>query len=192
MVDATKSILSVSCLCEHGLEILRFGDGHEPLIRKGGVYFVKAQTVNADESRVHPEDSHKWCRGPEDSPKKWCRGQEIHKIGAEILKIHGIHRVRAEILEIHRIGAEILEIHRTGHDIQEIHKIGAEIQEINRNGAYELKIHKIDVCIQKNHNNSRKEVMCRCAEELRTIKKIADVAMLKCLLFHMSLSSSKK
>ena len=26
---------------------MRFGDGHEPLIRKGGVYFVKAQTVNA-------------------------------------------------------------------------------------------------------------------------------------------------
>ena len=26
---------------------MRFGDGHEPLIRKGGVYFVKALTVNA-------------------------------------------------------------------------------------------------------------------------------------------------
>ena len=26
---------------------LRFGNEHEPLIRKGGVYFVKAQTVNA-------------------------------------------------------------------------------------------------------------------------------------------------
>ena len=26
---------------------MRFGDGREPLIRKGGVYFVKAQTVNA-------------------------------------------------------------------------------------------------------------------------------------------------
>ena len=25
----------------------RFGNGHEPLTRKGGVYFVKAQTVNA-------------------------------------------------------------------------------------------------------------------------------------------------
>ena len=25
------------------------------------VYFVKAQTVNADESSVHPEGSHKWC-----------------------------------------------------------------------------------------------------------------------------------
>ena len=54
MVDVTKPILSVSCLCENGVEthrakksFLRFGDGHEPLIRKGGVYFVKAQTVNA-------------------------------------------------------------------------------------------------------------------------------------------------
>ena len=54
MVDVTKPILSVSCLCENGVEthlakvpFLRFGDGHEPLIRKGCVYFVKAQTVKA-------------------------------------------------------------------------------------------------------------------------------------------------
>ena len=54
VVDVTKPILSVSCLCETVVEthlakksFLRFGDGHEPLIRKGGVYFVKAQTVNA-------------------------------------------------------------------------------------------------------------------------------------------------
>ena len=54
VVDVTKPILSVSCLCENGVEahlakesFLRFGDGHEPLIRKSGVYFVKAQTVNA-------------------------------------------------------------------------------------------------------------------------------------------------
>ena len=54
VVDVTKPILSVSCLCEKGVEthlakesFLRFGDGHEPLIRRGGVRFVKAQTVNA-------------------------------------------------------------------------------------------------------------------------------------------------
>ena len=54
VVNVTKPILSVSCLCEPGFEthlakksFLRFGGGHEPLIRKGGVYFVKAQTVNA-------------------------------------------------------------------------------------------------------------------------------------------------
>ena len=54
MVDVTKPILSVSCLCENGAEthlakesFLRFGNEHEPLIRKGGVYFVEAQTVNA-------------------------------------------------------------------------------------------------------------------------------------------------
>ena len=41
-------------MCENGVEthlakksFLRFGDGHEPVIRKGGVYFVNAQTVNA-------------------------------------------------------------------------------------------------------------------------------------------------
>ena len=54
VVDVTKPIHSVSCLCENEVEThlakkscLRCGDGHEPLIRKGGVYFVKAQTVNA-------------------------------------------------------------------------------------------------------------------------------------------------
>ena len=54
MVDVTKPILSVSCLCENGAEthlakesFLRFGNEHEPLIKKIGVYFVKAQTVNA-------------------------------------------------------------------------------------------------------------------------------------------------
>ena len=53
-MNVTKPILSVSCLCEQGVEthlakesFLRFGDGHEPLIRKCGVYFVRAQTVNA-------------------------------------------------------------------------------------------------------------------------------------------------
>ena len=54
VVDVTKPIPSVSCLCENEVEthlakasLLRFGDGHEPLIRRGGVYFVKTQTVNA-------------------------------------------------------------------------------------------------------------------------------------------------
>ena len=54
MVYVTKPILRVSCLCENGVEthlakksFLRFGYGQEPLITKGGVYFVKAQTVNA-------------------------------------------------------------------------------------------------------------------------------------------------
>ena len=91
-------------MCEHGIEthlaehpFLRFGDGHEPLIRKGGVYFVKAQTVNAietmtqDESEkrcvraedsqnsqnrcVQAEDSQKWCVRAEDS-QNWCIGAE--------------------------------------------------------------------------------------------------------------------
>ena len=54
VVDVTKPILSASCLCEHGAEthlakesFFRFGNEHGPLIRKGGVYFVKVQTVNA-------------------------------------------------------------------------------------------------------------------------------------------------
>ena len=54
VVDVTKPILSASCLCEHGAEthlakesFFRFGKEHEPLIRRGGVYFVKVQTVNS-------------------------------------------------------------------------------------------------------------------------------------------------
>ena len=53
-LNVTNPILCVSCLCEQGVEthlakksFLRMGDGHGPLIRKGGVYFDKAQTVNA-------------------------------------------------------------------------------------------------------------------------------------------------
>ena len=44
VVDVTKPFLSVSCLCESGVEthlakesFVRFGDGHEPLLRKGCV-----------------------------------------------------------------------------------------------------------------------------------------------------------
>ena len=56
VVDVTKPILSVSYLCELGIEthlaehpFSRFGDGHEPLIRKGGVYFG----ANRECSRNH-------------------------------------------------------------------------------------------------------------------------------------------
>ena len=65
----TKPILSVSYLCEHGIEthlaehpFLRFGDGHEPLIRKGGVYFVKAQTVNVVETMTQDESENSSVR----------------------------------------------------------------------------------------------------------------------------------
>ena len=54
VVDVTKPILSVRCMCEQEVEthlakksFLSFGDGYEALIRKGGVYFVEAQAVNA-------------------------------------------------------------------------------------------------------------------------------------------------
>ena len=51
-VEVTKTILSVSCLCENGSEthfarqpFLKYGDRREPPIKKNVVYFVKAQTV---------------------------------------------------------------------------------------------------------------------------------------------------
>ena len=85
VVDVTKPILSVSYLCEQGVEthmakhpFLRFGDGHDPLIRRGGVYFVKARTVNAvetvtqdesDNSFARAEDAHNRCVRTEGSQK---------------------------------------------------------------------------------------------------------------------------
>ena len=85
VVDVTKPILSVSYLCEHGMKthlaehpFLRFGDGHEPFIRKGGVYFVKAQTVNAVETMTQ-DDAQKWCVRAADS-QKWCvRAEDSQK-----------------------------------------------------------------------------------------------------------------
>ena len=51
VVEVTKPILSVSYLWENGIEthlarepFLKYGDRREPLIKKKGVYFVKAQT----------------------------------------------------------------------------------------------------------------------------------------------------
>ena len=82
VVDVTKPILSVSYLCEHGVEthlakqpFLMFGDGHEPLIRRGGVYFVKAQTVNAIET-VTQDESEKSCVRTEDSQKRCVRAED--------------------------------------------------------------------------------------------------------------------
>ena len=69
MVNVTKPILSVSCLREQGVEthlakksFLRFGDGHELLMRKGGVYFVKAQTVNAVENTTRDKSQERCVR----------------------------------------------------------------------------------------------------------------------------------
>ena len=54
VVEVTKPILSVSYLCEHGIEthlarapFLKCGDRREPLIKSNGVYFVKAACVRA-------------------------------------------------------------------------------------------------------------------------------------------------
>ena len=98
VVDVTKPMLSVSYLCENGVEthlakqpFLTFGDGHEPLIRKSGVYFVKAQSVNALETMTQDE-SEKRCVRAEDSQ---------------------IHRSDAYELKIHNIGAYELEIHKS-------------------------------------------------------------------------------
>ena len=75
-VEVTKPILSVSYLCENGTEthfarenFLRYGDRREPLIKKNGVYFVKAQIVH--EVKVTTES----CVRAGESPKSCVRTQ---------------------------------------------------------------------------------------------------------------------
>ena len=86
VVDVTEPTLSVSYLCEQGVEthlakqtFLKFGDRQEPLIRRGGMYFVKTHTVNAVEAVekaksakpcVQPGDAQKWHVQPR-NPQKW-------------------------------------------------------------------------------------------------------------------------
>ena len=92
VVDVTKPIFSVSRLCEHGVEthlakksFLRFGDGHEPLIRKGGVYFVQAQTVNTVEDMTRDRSQERCVRADglqkscvqADGLQKSCGSEEI-------------------------------------------------------------------------------------------------------------------
>ena len=93
----------------------RFGDGHEPLIRRSGVYFVKAQTVNAvetvtqDESEkscVRAEDSQKWCVRAEDSQNRCVRAEDSQKIEAYEAEIHKNRWVRAEDSQNRSVRAE--------------------------------------------------------------------------------------
>ena len=68
---------------------LRFGDGHEPLIRRRGVYFVKAQTVNAVETvNKTNQKNHAFELKIR---KSGAYELMIHKIDAYELKIHTIH-----------------------------------------------------------------------------------------------------
>ena len=86
LVDVTKPILSVSYLSEHGDEthparqpFLKFGDGHEPLIRRGGASFVMAQTVNAVETLTQ-DDSGKSCVRAEDAQHRCVRAEDSQKV----------------------------------------------------------------------------------------------------------------
>ena len=73
VVDVTKPILSVSCLCEKAIEthlasqpFLKCGDRREPLIRKGGVFFVRTQIVH----EVKEDRSMNSCLRAGDSQNK--------------------------------------------------------------------------------------------------------------------------
>ena len=81
VVEVAKSILSVSYLCEHGIEthlarepFLQCGDRREPLIERNDVYFVKASFVRARDSQnqAYEKEIHKIDEYE----------QEIHKIDA--------------------------------------------------------------------------------------------------------------
>ena len=84
VVEVTKSILIVSHLCEHGIEtylarqlFLKYGEGHEPLIKKSDMYFVKAQIVREVKGAVEAA-AHAYK-------------QKIHKRHAYELLIHKRH-----------------------------------------------------------------------------------------------------
>ena len=72
MVDVTKPILSVNHLCVNGSEthlarqpFLKHGERHERLVKKSGVYFVKAQILHevkgAVEVVLQDKGSQKSC-----------------------------------------------------------------------------------------------------------------------------------
>ena len=72
VVGVTNPTLSVSYLCENGIEthlarqpFLKRGERQEPLIKKSGVHFVKAQVVHevkgAVEAVMPDDNSQKSC-----------------------------------------------------------------------------------------------------------------------------------
>ena len=107
VVEVTKPILTVSYLCENGMEthlarepFLKCGDRREPLIKRNGVYFVKAACVRARDSQNHAYDQK--------INKIGAYEQEIHKSGADQLKIHNTHVYELKILKIHAYELKIL------------------------------------------------------------------------------------
>ena len=66
-----------------------FGDGHEPLIRKGGVYFVKAQTVNEVEDMTRDKSQERCVRadGSENHAYEFTGGR-IHVYKLTDCRIH--------------------------------------------------------------------------------------------------------
>ena len=98
VVEVTKPILSVSYLCEHGIEthlarepFPKCGDRQEPLIKRNGVYFVKAARVRAEDSQnqTYKQKIH----------KSGAYELKIHKSGADELKIHKTQAYKLKILK---------------------------------------------------------------------------------------------
>ena len=106
--EVTKPILSVSYLCEHGIEthlagepFLKCGDRRELLIKRNGVYFVKASCVQAGDSQNHAYE------------------QEIHKIGEYEHETHKSHEYEQETHKSHEYVRKFMrevKIHKSGTD----------------------------------------------------------------------------
>ena len=93
MVDVTRPILSASYLYDNGIEphlarrlFLKHGERHEPLIKKSGVYFVKAQIVHevngAVEAVMQHTSQHMSCvrtDGLQNSHKSCVSAEGLHK-----------------------------------------------------------------------------------------------------------------
>ena len=107
MVEVTKPILSVSYLCEHGIEthlagqpFLKCGERHKPLIKKSGVYSVKAQIVHDVKGTVES------CAQAGESQNSCVRADAYelkkHKSHAYDLMDCKTHKSRVYELKIHK------------------------------------------------------------------------------------------
>ena len=205
MVNVTKPILSVSCLCEQGGEthsakksLLRFGDGHEPLTRRGGVYFGQAQTVNADENTTR-DKSQERCERADGQKSHAYEPMDDQKSHAYELmddqKIHAYELMKGQKIRAYELMDQ--KIHAYELMDQKLHACELTDQ---KNQAYELtnckkscgsEIHACQLTDQKNQaykqrmRKSRADervLVSECGkgvefESCPTVKEIACVKM---------------
>ena len=95
VVEMTKPILSVSYMCENGTEahlartpFLKSGNERKPLIKKNGVYFVKAQIIHQVWGTIES------CVRAEDAQKSFVRADGLQNADRHWSAYHLEHRYR--------------------------------------------------------------------------------------------------